>query len=439
MLFGTEPARTAGADPTDLTEVVVSTQGTVITATTTEDELNSDGDCSLREAVQAANTDTAVDACPAGNGDDTIALSANIYTLSIGGNSEDGNAEGDLDVAGVLAITGADAATTIIQAGTNTSNGIDRVFHVLSSSSLTVQNVTIRYGWAVFGGSPHINGGGVYVGGDGLLSIANSILTDNRGANGGGVSSSLGATVNIDNSTISNNGGGSGGGGLRSLGTANIRNSTFYGNRAAFGGAVNVWTGTVNIANSTFSGNIASEMGEGYGGAIQNTGTLIISNSTFSGNTAIDQGGGIRNFGTAHISNSTFTGNGAPTGGGLLGLGGTVTVTNSIIASTTGGDCSGTIVSNDYNIDGDNTCNLTQPHDQPNTNPLLGSLADNGGATLTHALLLGSPAIDAGDCSGATISVDQRGVVRPQDIACDIGAYELVRYWIYLPIVTSGL
>jgi len=59
--------------------VPVAHAGTTITVTTAMDELNDDGDCSLREAIQAANTDSAVDACPAGSGADTIILSAYEY------------------------------------------------------------------------------------------------------------------------------------------------------------------------------------------------------------------------------------------------------------------------------------------------------------------------------------------------------------------------
>jgi hypothetical protein len=76
-----------------------------------------------------------------------------------------------------------------------------------------------------------------------------------------------------------------------------------------------------------------------------------------------------------------------------------------------------------------NTCNFDQPSDQPNTNPLLGTLADNGGPTETHALLAGSPAIDAGDnstCAAGPVSgMDQRGILRPQGLVCDVGAFEV--------------
>jgi uncharacterized repeat protein (TIGR01451 family) len=76
-----------------------------------------------------------------------------------------------------------------------------------------------------------------------------------------------------------------------------------------------------------------------------------------------------------------------------------------------------------HNLDSGNTCGFVEPGDLQNTDPLLGPLANNGGPTQTHALLPGSPAIDAG---GECIAFpDQRGVVRPQGAACDIGAYEL--------------
>jgi hypothetical protein len=110
-----------------------------------------------------------------------------------------------------------------------------------------------------------------------------------------------------------------------------------------------------------------------------------------------------------------------------------VTLQNTIIANQLAGpDCAGLITSNGFNLDSDNTCQLTQPSDKPNvSNPLLGPLADNGGPTLTHALLPGSPALDAGDNAGCP-PTDQRAFRRPVDgdsngtATCDIGAYELV-------------
>jgi hypothetical protein len=95
-----------------------------------------------------------------------------------------------------------------------------------------------------------------------------------------------------------------------------------------------------------------------------------------------------------------------------------------------GGDCSGILQSNGHNIDSDGTCNLTHPNDLSNTDPLLGPLADNGGPTLTHGLLAGSPAIDAGSLDCPPPARDQRGYGRPVDgdsddqAICDIGAFE---------------
>jgi hypothetical protein len=126
------------------------------------------------------------------------------------------------------------------------------------------------------------------------------------------------------------------------------------------------------------------------------------------------------------VTNSTLSGNFAASGGGIHNdTGGTATLKNTIIAnSVSGGECAGSLVSLGNNLDSANTCGLGVAGDLSNTNPKLGPLQDNGGPTLTHALLEGSPAIDAGDDSAAP-ATDQRGVSRPQGAASDIGAFEL--------------
>jgi len=113
-----------------------------------------------------------------------------------------------------------------------------------------------------------------------------------------------------------------------------------------------------------------------------------------------------------------------------------VQLINSIVANNpNGGDCfnrySRSITSDGYNLDSDGSCHLIAPTDRPVTDPRLGPLQDNGGATFTHALLPGSPALDAilwgtNGC-GTTLVSDQRWQARPQAIggACDIGAYEV--------------
>jgi hypothetical protein len=154
-----------------------------------------------------------------------------------------------------------------------------------------------------------------------------------------------------------------------------------------------------------------------------------------SGNTT-RYGGGLYNEDTLTLINTTVSGNRATdSGGGLYNIYGTLTLTQSIVASNLlSRDCrhaSSTVTSTGYNLDSDTSCQLTDPTDLPGTDPLLGPLQDNGGGTLTHALLPGSPAIDTipwgtNGC-GTTRYSDQRWRARPQPAggACDIGAYEV--------------
>ncbi len=116
--------------------------------------------------------------------------------------------------------------------------------------------------------------------------------------------------------------------------------------------------------------------------------------------------------------------------GGLAFIGGILnrsaaTIKKSIIAGNTANNCSGGgFTSLGYNLSSDSSCALAVAGDMSNTVALLGVLADNGGPTPTHALLSGSPAIDAAGPGCARPATDRRGVARPQGAACDIGAYE---------------
>jgi hypothetical protein len=150
--------------------------------------------------------------------------------------------------------------------------------------------------------------------------------------------------------------------------------------------------------------------------------TFLATHRTFGG--AIRVGGG----GDADVivTSSTFAGNISEDGAAFRNDGGTLTLRNSIVAGD-GAQCSGSAESQGFNLGTDDTCGLDDAFDQPDTDPILDDLADNGGATRTHALLPGSPAIESGlpaddpACLGTT---DQRGVPRPQGHACDVGAYE---------------
>jgi hypothetical protein len=240
-----------------------------------------------------------------------------------------------------------------------------------------------------------------------------------------------------------------GGGGIDNAGTLTINDSTISGNTSGVGAGIsNNRGGELTINKSTLSGNSASVFlcilkkcrYFGVGGGILNGGTLTINNSTLTGNSAVGNGstqgggGGISNGGTLTINNSTLAGNRAPYGGGILNNGRPVTLQNSIVAnSPSGGNCSGPMTSNGYNLSSDNTCNFTGPGDMNNTDPKIGTLGNHGGPTQTIPLLAGSPAIDAGNPNGCTdgkghlLKTDQRGKPRPdhEDTGgCDMGAYE---------------
>src|SRR5439155_20089982 len=163
---------------------------------------------------------------------------------------------------------------------------------------------------------------------------------------------------------------------------------------------------------------------------------LTIVNSTISGNSA-GVGGGIWNDGrsnaTLTIVNSTLSDNSGPFGGGIYNQSATLTIGDTILKAGASGpnilNQSGTVNSLGYNLSSDNGGGvLTGTGDQINTDPVLGPLQDNGGPTLTHALLLGSPAIDAGDPNFTPPpNYDQRGpgFDRVVNGRIDIGSFEM--------------
>lgn len=401
-----------------LVSLTVSTaQAATITVTTTADEVNSDGDCSLREAIIAANTNTATDACPAGSptGSDTIILPAGTYELTLAGLSENNARTGDLDLNSSLTIAGAGRSNTIIDA-----NGLDRVFHITLTDGVQLSDLTIT------GGDPGAAevGGGIWLVA-GTLTLTNLRITANTAWRGGGLY-------------------------IKADGPSNgvtIINSRITANTAETGGGLYLTQNSATLINSFVSGNIASGSVTGSsGGGLRSAseGVLTLVNSTVSGNSADVHGGGLHSDNETHLYNVTVasntgsanSGSGGDGGGVSVGSSGTLTARNSLIADNAengGGtpDCSGSLTSEGYNlienttgciISGDTTGNVTGQA------PNLGPLQSNGGSTQTHALLAGSPAIDAGnpagclDPAGVTLTTDQRGYAR--NGVCDIGAYE---------------
>jgi predicted outer membrane repeat protein len=205
------------------------------------------------------------------------------------------------------------------------------------------------------------------------------------------------------------------------------------GNTSGVGAGVYGVGGRLNIIDSTVSGNQASTNG---GGVLLISGaTANITNSTVSGNQASSFGGGVyaENIATIDIETSTIANNTSTQTGGRIFANGAVgtavvNVKNSIVSSNTTDNCSavggGAITSLGNNLDSADSCGFAQSTDQKSTDPLLVPLQDYNGQTDTHALLAGSPAIDAGDDT-ACPATDQRGEPRPEDgdgsAACDVG------------------
>lgn len=406
-----------------------------ITVDTLADELNANGNCSLREALQAANANAAVDGCTAGTaGLDTILLPAGTIPLSV-----------TVNVTDAATLRGAGRASTTIQRGATTAfNGTGVVGATLTLEDLAVVG-TINTGGTQdiaitrvdFTGSTgtivnSLNGSitiadATMTGGvnslNGNIAIANSALT------GGGVNSRGGA-LSVTDTTVTG-GGINSSSGMLTLTRVRILNAPSTGVNTstspitlvdstvsgAGNGGVNSGTGVISITRSTISGN-------GDDGVSSGTSAVTIVNSTVSGNGEA----GILGNGTINLNAVTVTGNAE---GGLVGSG-TFTLVNTIVALHAGGedgDCANAVASAQGSLDSDNSCGLNAASNRPNVNPLLGPLASNGGPTLTHLPQPGSPAIDGGS-NPSCQAVDQRNVARPVDgngdgaATCDIGAVE---------------
>jgi predicted outer membrane repeat protein len=266
--------------------------------------------------------------------------------------------------------------------------------------------------------------------GTGSVTITDSIISGNHcGAIGTGGPSTITDSIISGNSSPANI---SGSGGIENGGTLVITNSILSGNTADDGGAIwNLPSATLTITGSTLTGNTARNAAFG-GGGISNEGTLAVTNSTLNGNVA-GSGGGIKNYGPLTLTSSTLSGNVANAGpGGGIWISGSSADTqprNTIIAgnmtTSTGPDVSGPLDSQGHNLIGKKQGGTGYvDSDLLNVDPLLGPLQDNGGPTPTMALLLGSPAIDAGDNTDAP-ATDQRGAPRIFNGTIDIGAYEV--------------
>ena len=376
--------------------IALSAQAVTITVTNTNDN----GTGSLRQALADAHDGDTIDFGVTGTitlttGGLPVNKSISINGpgsdhLTVDGNHASGVFQVQLDGGGATTIAG----LTITNGNANRGGGISNV-----SSMLTVSNCTISGNSApdVFG----VGGG-----------ISNDVAFSN-------------ATLEILNCTISGNSAGDNGGGIYNYGGSNtatlkVLNSTISGNSAHFygGGIFNIsaygGSAPADVLNCTLSGNSAGRFGGGIynNSAVDGSSPLEILHSTFSDNSAFQgPSGGIANFSAT------------------LQLGSTILNASSISNS------SGTITSLGYNLSSDDGAGfLTATGDQINTTPMLGPLQDNGGLTFTHALLTGSPAMDAGDPNfdpnafNPPMLYDQRGpgYDRVAHGRVDIGAFEIV-------------
>ncbi len=380
-------------------------RGTTFVVTKTADTNDGvcDADCSLREAIIAAN---------ASPGPDVITLPAGTYTLTIPGTGEDAGATGDLDILGDLTINGAGASTTVVDGG-----GIDRVFHIVSAFTVVFNDFTIQGGVANLA-----DGGGLL--NEGTATLNNCTIGGNSAPSGDGGGIYNDDIMTISGCTIAENSAASGdGGGVYDNGVSiAITNTTIGANLATNGDGAGFYFNGVDatISQSAVFGNSASG-GDG-GGIYVNGNTFTLTNCTVTGNDAVDGGGIFNNGNTANLIAATIASNTATNTGGGISLGSTPQLQGTIVANNAGGNCDGVVTDGGTNLQFPGT---TCGGSITSADPLLGALADNGGPTQTMALGVGSPAIDANTESCPPPAIDQRGVARPQGAACDIGAFEL--------------
>jgi hypothetical protein len=340
--------------------------------------LNDSGPGSLRQAL--------VDIDPGGVIDFEVGLSGTIELQS------------ELEITKALSIHGPGPDVITLSA-----IGAHRVIAVYDGTLLSAVDVEIS-GLTVTGGNGVASGGGIG-------NLENLTLRDMRiegndaTSSGGGVSHAGPGSLEIYTSTITHNSSSGNGGGVHA----------------------SLSTGALTVSGSTLSWNTAQN-----GGAIFTSISTTIYNTTFSSNSASQRGGAIRWAGFSDslwVVHATFSGNGASSattpGSSIsrVALTQNANIRASVFANSSAGvHCSGSVTSQGSNVSDDMTCGGGANDATSNGSINLGALADNGGPTETHALLLGSSAIDSMTCGN--IAEDQRDVSRPQGTLCDKGAYE---------------
>jgi len=361
------------------------------------------GQCTLREAILNANANNQSGStdCAAGNGADTI-------TFSLPAGAQTINLTGVLpDLIGSISIVNSTGPANLTVR--RNTGGNYQIFNVASGSTVSISGLTAKDGVITTANSL-----GAGISNLGNLTLTQVVVTGNTNNinSSGGVYNGGGATLTMTNCSVTANTSTFNGGGIFNEGTLTMTGCTLNDNFAeSSGGALFLIAGTTTLTNCTISGNNGDL---GNGGAIYVAAPLTMTNCTLTANSA--------HFGS----------------GIVLGNGGTATLRNNIIANNLGGgpiNISGAVNSLGHNLIGSiaGSSGLVAS-DLKNVDPKLAPLADNGGPTLTHALQSDSPAIDHGTAA-AGVTLDQRGILRPQDDPAipnsgggdgsDIGAFEL--------------
>lgn len=301
------------------------------------------------------------------------------------------------------------------------------------TSKLTIEDSRIDHNWTNY------RGGGVSLNGDAgfTATIRDAVIASNDapGDSGGGLANDGVGTMTMERTIVEYNEARAGGG-MTTVGNATIRDSTIRGNHADFAGQ---WPAGGILLESGMAPTIERSLivdNKAYnGGGLASFGVgATITNSTFSGNEATGYGGAVATGvgATYTLTHVTFKGNVAPAGSGPAfgfcvapectapGTPPTIVAIRGSIVDNGGTACNRALNPAGTNLDAGASCGFGEG--QSGTDPLLESLANNGGATLTHALADGSPAIDAA-AAGFCPAVDQKAATRPAG-PCDLGAYE---------------
>ncbi len=351
----------------------------VNTTANTDDGVCDITHCTLREAIEAANLNS---------GAQTINLATNtLYTFAAVDNDTATGPTALPIITGEIVING---NGSIVERSSADGTPLFRIFQVAATGKLTLNDITIRNG-NIYGQLPIAwpkgYGGGVANFG-GSVTVNRSTIADNRAYFGGGISNMTYGMLVVNSSTLSGNYGGYGAGGI--------------GNDVK---DLNEGAGTVTVTNSTISGNSGTQSALFNG----RRGTMTLTQSTIANNTNA----------TRAIQNE------AGSTGGLYLRANILSDISTVCYSTYG------LISQGYNVVSDNSCGLTGTGDTNTVNPMLNTLANNGGLTQTHSLQSTSPAIDHVPAASCTLTTDQRGIARPADgnndavADCDSGAYEV--------------